>query len=160
MASSNFSLPANLPMEMALAPAADAAGRTGRYTSLKHALRAWVVFLINQGNAATIACSISKATTIAGAGATAVTESLRIWSNLDVATAGGLTARTAAASLTTDAATTQKVVVFEIDPGSLGETFDCIAPVTGASNVANITAAFVVVQHQYPQATPPSVRLD
>src|SRR5690606_16531105 len=81
-----FNLPEQAVLVGTLAPASDAAGRTGNYISMKGLLRAFVVFHINQGNAATVKCSLSKATAVAGSGATAVTEDVRIWTSLDQAT--------------------------------------------------------------------------
>jgi hypothetical protein len=141
-----------------LEPAADAAGRTSAYHSLKGAVRAWVVFYMNQANAATVACSVLQASAVAGTGSKAVAAG-RIWTKLDEAFAL-YTKQTEAASFTTDAATKKKVVILEIDPTKMLDVaggFDCIAAVTGASNVANITSAFLVIQnthHGIPTVSP------
>lgn len=139
----------------ALDPAADAAGRNGRGVSLKNAIRAFVVFFINQGNAATVACSVEQCTAVAGTGNKAI-PSVPVWSNLDGSAGSDLTRRTDAASYTTDAALKPKIVVFEIEPAKLDQTngYDCIRAVTGASNVANITSAMILVQPAYPGASP------
>lgn len=158
--SSQFSLAERLVIAHSLKPAADAAGRTGAYVSLKHAQKAWAVFYVDQANAATIALSLSKATAVAGTGAAAVTELLPISSNADMATSSVQVAQTAAASFTTSAATKVKQVILEIDPGKLGETFDCVALVTGASNAANITSGFVVIEPKWAGATLPEVMTD
>lgn len=138
-----------------LTPAADAAGRTGGYVSLKNALRAFVIFTINQGNAATVQCSINQATSVAGASAKAITVAGPVWSNLDAATSTVVTRRTDAVNYTTDAALKTKIVIFEIDPASLDTAngFDCIAAVTGASNAANITSAQVFIESGYSPAS-------
>lgn len=135
-----------------LPPAADAAGRTAAaWIDLSLAHKVYVVFHINQGNAATVACSISRANSAAGAGAAAMTELVPIYTNLDLAAApgpGALTRQaTDAASFTTDAGLKEKLVIFEIDPAKLPMRF--IAPVTGASNAANITSAQVYVVPRY-----------
>jgi len=159
-----FSLVAQAKPVSVLAPATDAAGRTGSYVSLKNAHKAYVVFHITQGNAATIALSLSQATSVAGGSAKAVTNTVPIWSALDVATSDTLVSRTAAASYTTDAGVKNKIVIFEILPESamdIAGGFDCIAPVTGASNAANITSAQVfIVPARYQQAAPPSAIAD
>jgi hypothetical protein len=102
--STSFTLPQNYKIVSALNPATDAAGRTGAYVSLKNAIKATLVVHVTQGNAATIALSLSQATAVAGTGAKAVSATFPIWSNLDTATSDTLVARTAAASYTTDAA--------------------------------------------------------
>lgn len=144
-----------------LAPAADAAGRTSSvYVSLKHALKAWVVVHITQGNAATILLSLLQATAVAGTGSKAG-PAVSLWANQDTAT-DAFTKATDAATFTTSAAVKNKIVVFEIDPSQLDRAndFDCIGLSTGASNAANITSAMVIVKTGYAQATPPSVLTD
>lgn len=134
-----------------LAPAADAGGRTSGYLSLKNALKAWIVCHINQGNAATIALTPAQATAVAGTGTKAITAT-NIWTNLDMAAANQYTKQTAAASYTTDAGVKVKVVVFELNPTycmDVAGGFDCVAITTGASNAANITSAFLLVQPKH-----------
>lgn len=159
-----FSLPAQAKPVSALEPATDAAGRTGGYVSLKNAHKAYVVAHITQGNAATIALSLSQATSVGGANAKAVANVMPIWANLDVAASDALIARTAAASYTTDAGVKKKIVIFEIVPEAvldIANGFDCVAVVTGASNAANITSAqIILVPGRYQQATPPSAIVD
>ena len=139
-----LSLPDQFGVTVALKPAADAAGRTGDYVRISRSHKTFIVAVINQGNAATIALSISKATSAAGAGAATMSETVPIWSCADVETSNVLTRQTDAANFTTSAATTVKQVVFEVNPGALGATYDYVALVTGASNAANITAAYAI----------------
>jgi hypothetical protein len=145
------------PPYSALKPAADAAGRTGGYRTLKAGTMAWVIFYITQGNAATIQVSINQAQDVAGTGAKAI-PAVPIWTDLDADTAGTAltryTRQTDAANYTTDAAVKTKVVVFQIDPAKLDQAngFCTIAAVTGASNAANITSAVVVLSPRYQQA--------
>lgn len=135
--------PMNIPAELlplhSLAPAADAAGRTGAYIDLGKYHKVFAEFYIEQGNAATVACSLSKADDAGGTGAAAVTETSDIYTNLDAAAGTAFTRQTAAASYATDAAVKKKFVVFELDPAKIGKRF--LAAVTGASNAANITSA-------------------
>lgn len=155
-------LPEKYKTVAALNPATDAAGRTGAYVSLKNVNIAYIVVHITQGNAATIALSINQATAVAGTGAKAITTVVPIWSNLDVSASDTLVHRTDAVSYTTDAAVKNKIVVFQIDPAGLdlANGFDCIAVVTGASNVANITQAVYLLDNRYQQATPPTAIAD
>jgi hypothetical protein len=157
-----MNLPENLKIVNALAPAADAGGRTGAYVSLKNALKAWVVFHTTQGNAATIALTIEQATAVAGTGSKVITKAVPIWVNLDTAASDTLVRATDAVNYTTDAGVKLKQVVFEIDPILLDVAggFDCITIKTGASNAANITSAQYFIQTAYPQATPPTATAD
>lgn len=158
----NFCLPECCKIVQALNPAADAAGRTGQYVSLKNVNMAFIVANISQGNAATVQLSINQATAVAGTSAKAITNTVPIWACLDAATSDALVRATDAVNYTTDAALKNKVVVFQIDPTTLdmANDFDCISIVTGASNAANITAATYVLHMKYQQANPPSVIID
>lgn len=158
-----FTLAENLKVVELLAPATDAAGRTGDYVSLKNAVKAWVVFHTTQGNAATIAVTPRQASAVAGTGVKDLTNNVPIWRNLDTAASDTLVRVTDAKTLTTDAAVKNKLIVFEIDPGQcldLANGFDCLTLVTGASNVANITQAAVYIQTRFAEATPPAAITD
>ena len=144
---SNLYIPENiLPITLA-APAADAAGRTSAYISIKNAAKVWIVAVFNQGNAATILLSPLQATAVAGTGSKVLANAVRVWSNLDTATSNVFVRRTDAVNYTTDAGVKIKWVVFEIDRTKLDVDggFDCVGISTGASNAANITSAFAVV---------------
>jgi hypothetical protein len=157
-------LPRNLIQEngvnLCMQPATDAAGRTGTYISLKTGQKVTFVFEITQGNAATVACSVVQATTAGGAGSKAIAGAVfKIWTCLDVATSDVFASQTDAASFTTDAALKNKLVVIEVDASQLDIAggFAYVAPVTGASNVANLTACLsVVLGSTYQQAAIPS----
>jgi len=147
----------------ALHPAADAAGRTSRYVSLKNAHRAWIVVHLDQGNAATVALTPKQATAVAGTGSKVLTAAARIWANEDEAAADALARQADATSFTTSAALKHKRVVFEIEPAAmldLAGGFDCIAITTGASHAANITEASFYLESRYPAAALPSAIVD
>lgn len=140
------------PAEGGLPPAADAAGRTGAvYVDTSKYHKVIVEVHINQGAANTVAVSLSQASDAAGTGAAAVVATSDIYTNLDVAANGStFTRQTAAASFTTDAATKQKIIVFELDPVKLGTAKRFLAVTTGASAAGNITSALIrgVPRHQ------------
>jgi hypothetical protein len=133
-------------IESLLAPAADAAGRTGIYKSLKNAHRASIIFHVNQGNAATILVTPLQASAVAGTGSKALSADCPIYVKLDDA-AGAWVRATDAKNYTTDAGVKVKYVRFDIDPSKLdlANGFDCISVSTGASNAANITSATLVI---------------
>ena len=160
---SSFSLAQQAQIVSALAPAADAAGRTGAYVTLKNAHKAFIVVHIAQGNAATVGLTLLQATAVAGTGSKALSANQRIWAALDVGTTDALVRQADAASFTTDAALKNKLVLFEVDPASLDTAngYDCIAVVTGASNVANITAAlYELMPLRFDGNPPPSAIVD
>jgi hypothetical protein len=147
-----FTLPQEAPAYSLLKPAADAAGRTSAYLSLKFASMAWVKYYITQGNAATIALSLLQAKDVSGTSSKAFSVAVPIWTDLDADTAGTaltrFTRQPDASSFTTDAATKTKIVYIQLDPAKLdcNNGFCTIAAVTGASNAANITSAELIFQ--------------
>ena len=154
-------IPQDLTFVTLLAPAADAAGRSSAFVSLKNAVKAWIVVFVDQANAATIALTPNQASAVAGTGAKAIAAA-RIWSKLDHANSAWVK-ETEAAAFTTDAATKNKWVVFEIEPTKcldVAGDFDCVRVTTGASNVANITSAFLIAQMKHAGATTESVLVD
>lgn len=157
-----FNLPEDAKIVSLANPAADAAGRTSAYVSLKTAHKAFIVVHITQGNAATILLSLLQATAVAGTSSKAG-PTTRIWACADASASDALVRQTDAATFTTDAGLKNKVVVIEVDAAALdvANGFDCVAVSTGASNAANITAAIAVLTPlRYPAATPPSVVVD
>lgn len=144
--SNSVSILANAMIENLLAPAADAAGRTGTYKSLKHAHRASILFKVNQGNAATILLTPLQATAVAGTGSKVLTAPVPIFVK-DSDAAGVWTRVADGVNYTTSAGTTIKYVRFVIDPAKMdvANGFDCLTVSTGASNVANITSADLIL---------------
>jgi hypothetical protein len=153
----NFTLPENAKVIPVLKPATDAAGRTGRYINLALVHKLYFVFFMDQGNAATVAVSMKGATSSGGAGANAIAATARIWRNLDVATSDTDVRDTDAASYTTDAALKEKQVIIEVPIAAVQAAgYSFVAPVTGASNAANLTACLAYIVPMYPGAGQPS----
>jgi len=153
-----LTLPENFKIVEALKPQAGAA-LTGDYVSLKNVLMAYVIVHVNQANAATMAITLEKATAVAGTGTTAITTVVPIWANEDCVASDTLVRQTDAVSFTTSAAVKDKMVIFQVDPATLG-AFDCLTVKTGASDAANITSAMYVLAERYQQATPPAAITD
>lgn len=153
-----FSMPYQIPPVSLLAPAADAAGRTSPYRSLKNAMKAYVVVHINQGNAATVLLSVLQAQDVSGTGSKAV-GAMPIWLTADTATSDALVVQTPLNTFTTSATLKDKIVVFEITPEQVMDVtggFRAIAVSTGASSAANIPEAKLYVLGSFQQATMPS----
>jgi hypothetical protein len=131
-----------------MAPATDAAGRTGAYVTLKGAHSVSLYFKVTQGNAATILITPLQASAVAGTGAKALSANVPIYVNLDTAASNvWVRVATDAKNYTTEAGVKIKQVRFDIDPDALDVAggFDCVSLSTGASNVANITSADAVI---------------
>lgn len=141
-----------------LAPAADAAGRTGTYKSLRNCSgKVALVCRVNQGNAAQVTFTPLQAQDSSGTGSKAI-PSVPIFFNADTTVSDTLVAQTAAASFQTTTTTKDKFVVFEFDPAELdmANGFNHIAIQTSASNAANITEAFMEYLGRYQQVAPPA----
>lgn len=136
-----ISLMSEVKLVEGLAPATDAAGRSGKVISLKNTAKAYVVFHITQGNAATIALTLMQAVDVSGTSAKAFANSVPIYTDLANGTSDVFARQPDGVSFTTDAALANKYVVFEVDPTQMDVNggFDCLYATTGASNVANIT---------------------
>ncbi len=132
-------------LESLLTPAADAAGRTGLYKTLKGAHVASIIVQVNQGNAATVLLTPLQATNVAGAGSKVLTNNCAIYLKADDTSPWTRVAD--AKNYTTSAALATKLVRFDIDPAALDVAggFDTVSVSTGASNAANITAASLVI---------------
>jgi hypothetical protein len=160
----NFTLPEDAKIIGGAKPAADAAGRSARYISCKQAHKVYAIVYMDQGNAATVALTVTQATDVSGTSAKAITNAARIWANLDVAANGdAITRATDAVSYTTDAGVKEKIIVIEIDPASLDQAngFDCVKVATGASNAANITSVlYFGTPLRYPGVGSPTMLTD
>lgn len=158
----SLTLPQETKIHGALKPAADAAGRNGRFVSLKNLHKLYVKVYVDQANAAVIPITITQAQAIAGTGAKVLATPVPIWANLDVAASDTLVRQADAVNFTTDAALKEKIVIFEILPTDLdvANGFDCIRVNTGASNVANITSAEYIGVQRYKGENTPSIIVD
>ena len=154
-----ISMAAQFPPISLLPPAADAAGRTSGYRSLRNCLgKAWVVARVNQGNAATVLLTLLQARDLAGSGSKPITAA-PIWLSNNTAASDALVAQAAGVNFTTDATLQDKIVMFELTmEQSLDVTngFNHIAISTGASNAANVTSAELFILATYPQAAAPT----
>jgi hypothetical protein len=140
----------------AIAPQANGSAVNGDYIKFRDAALAFIIIQMAQGNAAQATISIEKATGD-GVGNTAITNAVPIWSNLDCAANDTLVKRADAVNYQLDAALKNKMVVFQVDPSSLGEGYGWGRVVVGASNAANIVSAeYMLVGIRYKQETPPS----
>lgn len=129
---------------VALAPAADAAGRSGDWIDVSKGQALLVCVTITQGHATPPAITFQQATDTAGTGAKALTGNLKIWANQDTDASDTLVAQTDAKTFTPSAALKNKQVFFKLDPRSaldINGGFKAVKVITGASNAANITFA-------------------
>jgi len=122
-----------------------AAAVTGDYISLKNADMCWVVFHYYQADANAITFQVNRATKVDGTGAVIITNTVPIWSNLDTATSDTLVRRTDATSYAAGTGATNKVIVFQIDPATLGSTYDVICGYCSAVAAAQYVSMLYVI---------------
>ena len=163
---SNFNLTETMKIVDAIEPQIGAA-ITGVYVSLRNINMVWVVVHIAQGNVATVAITLEKATHVAATGTTAIVQTVPIWVNADCAASDTLVREgTDAVSYTTAGTVSHKMIVFKVDPAAFGIraatglAFDCLTVITGASDAANLTSAIYYLDARYGADQPPAAITD
>jgi len=156
----NISLPTKFKIVQAFAPKTTNAALTSQVVSVKLASKVWLVLHFTNAVGFASVPTLKQATDIA-AGTNAAGPVSRIWLNEDTATTDTLVAQTAAASQATDANAKNKMVVFEIDPATLTDGYDCVyCTIATSSQATNYVAGEWWLQTNFAQATPPSAILD
>jgi len=131
------------------------------YVSLKNVVKAWIVVQLTQAVGHATIIQPKKATLVDGTGVTNVVAVQRIRANEDTAASDTEAVQTSAASYTVAADIKKKLIVIEIDPVSLGETFDVLGCTTSASSqVTNFASAHYVLQMKHQGATTSAVITD
>jgi len=149
-------IPENCAVVEGASPQVSGAGAvTADYICLKNVHKAYIVVHMTQGNAATTVIQPIKATGDA-VGNTNITAAARIWADEDCVASDALVKQTSATSFTTSAAVKHKIVIIEIDPAALGETYDWLSVSIGDSHADNIFDVMYYLDTRYPQATPPT----
>lgn len=153
-----FNFTYQCPTISLLGAAADAAGRTSTYKSLRNCVGIlYIKCEVNQGNAAQVTFTPLQAKDSSGTGSKAI-PAVPIFYNADTTASDTLVAQAVAASFQADATTSKvKYVAFQFDPAELdmANGFNHIAIQTSASNAANITQAEMQYLGRYQQAAPP-----
>ena len=154
-----YSMVASFPPINLFAPAADSAGRTGAYASLRNAEKAWIQVVVNQGASNTVLLSVLQAQDSSGTGSKAVSNAVPIWLQADSTASDAYVVQTAATTFTTSSATKNKTVIFEITPETaldMANGFNHITVSTGSSSASNITFAQIIIWGSFQAATPPT----
>jgi len=130
----------------AIKPQTAAGAKSGDWVSLKGYDGCLILVQIAQGNAATTAITVDKATEVAGSTTSDGITMNNWWYLLDTPTTASIwTKGTAAASITSSATGTgSSLYAIEIKAAELG-AYDCIQLELGASDVANVVAASYIL---------------
>lgn len=156
----NISMATRFKKVVAFAPKTTNAALTSQVISLKGAVKATLTLIFTNAVGFASTPTIKQATDIA-AGTNAAGPTCRIWANEDVAATDTLVAQTAAASYAMAADIKNKVVVFEIDPASLTDGYDCVyCTIATSSQATNFVSGEWEIQHNFKQTTIPSAILD
>lgn len=159
-----FSLPENLHIVEGLAPqVGTAAAVIGDYVSLKNAQRMYAVIHYIQGDATDITWNMKRATAVAGTSAAVFTETPRIWSNRDCAASETLVERTAAVNYASGTGQKHKIIIFEVDPAALTDTFDCVCAESTTAIAATSAVSimyYIVPRYESRVATQPAMITD
>ena len=156
----NLSLPTTFKIVQAFAPKTTNAALTSQVITVKNAIKVWLVLHFTNAVGFASVPTIKQATDIA-AGTNAAGPTCRVWANEDTAATDTLVAQTAAASYTMAADVKNKMVVFEIDPASLTDGYDCVyCTIATSSQATDFVAGEWVILDNFQQATPPSAILD
>jgi len=136
-------------------------GVTCDYASVKNAKRAWIVASFTQAVGHATVVQPQKATAVLPTGAVSITVAQNIWSNEATGTDDTLVQQTAATSYALTADVAKKQVIFEIDPASLGSTYDVIGcTVSNSAQATNFVSVLYIIEEGYGQETPPSRIVD
>jgi hypothetical protein len=151
-----FDLIYSAPPVGLLAPATDAAGRTGPYKHLRGVSNnVALICRVNQGNAAQVTFTPLQAKDSSGTGSKAI-PIVPVFYNSDTTTSDTLVAQPLAANFQTDATLKDKIVCFRFQVAELdlASGFNHIAIQTSSSNAANVTAAEMIAVGRFQQTIP------
>ncbi len=131
------------------------------YVSLKNVNMAWIVLSFLQAATDATVINPRRATLVDGTGSVAIAHSAPNWKNADVSASDTLVRGADGTTVTLTAGTTDQLVVIQIDPAQMGETFDVLGCVIDTSGEAtNYVVVNYFLEMRYAQATPPVVITD
>ncbi len=131
------------------------------YVSLKNVNMAWIVLSFLQAATDVTVINPRRATGVLPAGSVAIPHSAPWWKNADVSTSDTLVRAADATTMSTTAGTTDQLIVIQIDPAQMGETFDVLGCVIDTSGEGgNYVVVNYFLEMRYVQATPPTAITD
>ena len=137
-------------------------GFVADHVSLKNVNMAWIVAHFDQAVGHATVLNPLKATLAVGAvGSTAITHNAPNWENNDCAATDTLVRNADATTVTLSADIATHMIVVQIDPAQLGDTFDCMGcSITTGGDASNFVSIMYYLEMRYAQATPPTAILD
>ena len=136
-------------------------GITSAFVSLKNVNMAWIVIEALQAATHATVINPQRATAVAPTGNVAIAHNAPNWKNANIATNDTLVRGADGTTVSLTAGTNDQLVVIQIDPAQLGETFDCMGVViTTSGEATNYMTITFLLETRYGQATPPTAVVD
>ena len=149
--------PEQLKIVEAIAPITNTAAVTGDYVNLKNAKMAWVVLHFTGAAATTSVVSIYQSKVVAGTSGAASTVSFKWYHNVSTTATDTLVYQTDAATLALGTSAADEIIVCQVDPAVLADTYDNIAVhITASTQATNYVEAMYYLQTAYPADQPPA----
>lgn len=149
-------IPENIrPVSLTLGPVTTNGGVTTDYLSLKNVHRLVAVFHLKQAVGHATGIDPVQASAVAGTGVKAITNTVAIWANEDVAASSLMVRQTDAITYNVTNDVKSKIVTFDIDPAKLdvANGFDCLAfTVDDSSQATNFVSGLAYIVPRYPNA--------
>ncbi len=130
--------------------------------SLKNVNMAWIVCNCFQAGADATVFNPQRGTAAATpAGMVAIAHNAPNWLNADISVSDTLVRGADGTTAALDAGATDQLLIFQIDPAQLGDTYDCMRLViTSSGDGTNFVSVIYYLETRYAQATPPTAIAD
>jgi hypothetical protein len=126
---------------------------TSDFISLKNVQMAWIHVVFANATASTDAITIQRATAVAPTGNVAIVNTVPIWAGIMTAANTLLIRDTDAIAYLGADVTGNRVVVFQIDPASLGAGYDCLGfTIADSGHATNYVSATFWLLPRYERA--------
>ena len=136
-------------------------GITCAFVSLKNVNMAWIVIEALQAATDATVLNPQRATAVAPTGNVAIAHNAPWWKNADISVNDTLVRGADGTTMTLTAGTTDQLVIIQIDPAQLGDTYDCLGlVVTDSTEANNYMTVTYFLETRYGQATPPTAVVD
>ena len=136
-------------------------GVTCDYVSLRNIDMAWIVLHFLQAATHATVINPRRATAVDGTGSVAINHAAEWWKNADISATDTLVRQTAATTASCTLGVANQLVVIQIDPAQLGNTYDVMGCViTDSTKATNFVSVVYYLETRYGAATPPAAITD
>jgi hypothetical protein len=136
-------------------------GVTCDSVSLKNINMAWIVCNCFQNGADATVFNPRRETGVLPAGSVAIAHNAPHWLNADISVSDALVRGADGTTASLDAGATDQLLIFQIDPAQLGDTYDVMSlDITSSGDGSNFVSVVYYLETRYAQATPPAAITD